>query len=197
MVVCPLESSEVIPDTHGGVCRLLYSLLYSLRGFNPFYNNELSWVSSPQNTGALLPKTRGRFSPKHATSNVPRPVLRGSSAAEYSGAGKYAAARMTTCGGSCRVLAGGLHKLTACGVHRVCAAGRCVGGPVRVARSGGVCRRRGVRLAAWRARRMRARLVGLSVRQAAHALCHAGGTWEKKALQNCGKCVSITSAVVW
>src|SRR2546426_6209433 len=80
IVACPPESSEIIPDTHGGVCRLLYSLLYSLRGFNPFSSNDLSWVSSPQNTGrfspkhgALLPKTRGA-SPQN-TGRQTYPVL--------------------------------------------------------------------------------------------------------------------------
>src|SRR5882672_12822197 len=71
---------EVMPDTHGGVCRLLYSLLYSLRGCNPFSRNDLSWGASPQTTGrfspnhrdtspqttgTLLPKPQGHFSPNH------------------------------------------------------------------------------------------------------------------------------------
>jgi len=66
-----------------------------------------------------------------------------------------------------------------------------IGGSMRVTCSAGVGRRRGVRLAVWRACQMRARLVGLSVRQAAYAVGHAGGEDAEKILQNCCQYVSI------
>src|SRR6267378_630726 len=118
----------LLPKPRGASPQTTGTLLPKPRGhFSPNHGG-----TSPQTTGTLLPKPRGHFSPNHATPNVPSPVLPGSSAVEYSGACPYATARTRTCGGSCRVLARGLHKLTACGVHHVCAAARCVGSMHRV-----------------------------------------------------------------
>ena len=47
-----------------------------------------------------------------------------------------------------------------------------------------------VRLAAWKARRMRARRKGLRVRQPL-AVCHVGGADAGKLLKNCWQCVNI------
>ena len=68
---------------------------------------------------------------------------------------------------------------------------RCVGEVVQVTCSRGVGRHRGVRHAARRERRMRARLAGLSVRQVAHTLCHTEGEDVGKILQNCWQYGSI------
>src|SRR5262245_9637844 len=103
----------------------------------------------PLKHGVLLPKTRGCFSPKHrvflpktrgtspqntgglllkhGTPHVPRPCSGGAVLRKPPGACTDAAARRRTCGGGCRGLAGGLHTLPACEVHRVRAAQRCVG----------------------------------------------------------------------
>src|SRR5712691_4653169 len=167
--------------------------------------------TSPQTTGVLLPKPRGCFSPNHATPNVPRPVLPGSRAVEYSGACPYAAARTRTGGGSCRVLARSLHKLTACGVQYVYAAAHCVGSMHGVTCSRAMDRGIGVRHAACRGRQMRAGLASHSTLQATatwrerpgqycqatHTPCVAGVRYLWRELRTRAQCGSITPTIVW